>query len=32
MRSGTVVHADPEEDDDTGFDLGHALVADVDAG
>jgi hypothetical protein len=29
---GTVRRADPDEDDDTGFDLGHALVADVDGG
>jgi len=29
---GSVVRADPEEDDDTGFDLGHALIPDVDGG
>jgi hypothetical protein len=28
----TVVRADPDEDDDTGFDLGNALVTDVDRG
>jgi hypothetical protein len=28
----TVVGADSEEHDDTGFDLGYALVADVDGG
>lgn len=27
-----VIDADPEEHDDTGFDLGHALVADIDRG
>jgi hypothetical protein len=27
-----VVRADPDEDDDTGFDLGNALVTDVDGG
>jgi hypothetical protein len=29
---GTVVCADSEEDHDTGFDVGHAFVTDVDAG
>jgi hypothetical protein len=28
----TVVGADSDEHDDTGFDLGYALVADVDSG
>jgi hypothetical protein len=29
---GTVIRPDPDERDDTGFDLGHALVTDVDGG
>ena len=29
---GTVLRPDSEEHDDTGFDVGHALVADVDGG
>jgi hypothetical protein len=27
---GTIVRADPQQDDDTGFDLGDAVVTDVD--
>jgi hypothetical protein len=29
---GTIVRADAKQHDDTGFDLGHALVTDIDGG
>jgi len=29
---GTVVRSDPEQDHDTGFDFGNALLTDVDGG